>query len=828
MATAESTPHYMRDHLMVADFLPPGIVVVELHGLTYADAVSAPGQFTGIVKDLTSMLDDDYDGAPLLATCVMARRSRDDDDRGGGSRGPTDDDHCVVLCVAALPAGSNSIWTAFAVAARDTADRRFGVPHPDIRSVTAGMVDATLHGCFTRHSTIDSRGVVARNAHGARDCASCTHTWSGHRALSRKSLRRGPLGQMYSLGFHQSLLDRVTLGDIVSYGAKSIVATGRSGKESQEDVSRAKRSLDRLLVCVEGVLAACACAERFGLTRALSAVTRPDRGVGRILADSLDERARTGLALEPITRALVAASVVAHRTKIDAVKIIVEDAGPDLGTAEGMESFVQEWCAPRLAVRTNTDMLAFCERVAAFFMDLHSRPTMGEATHTRAVDATEPRPASLSCTRAPKQRRRRQPQEQRPDAKPATSTDVVACAVPAAPRCGSADCRVSGRRIATGCVVTVACTVGCQVAFHRACWKAAPIVCADHTPCPTPDCWGEIAQVTSVRRRASDDCEPHVLWRAHASRDPPPATPAPASPRLPMMPKAGAACGDSGHADDGATVHADGPVQDDPATHASGRYVVDAGEHRHDTERASQDDDDAVSEPVVLAARSGTPYHKMTRRARCCRHDASARATAAAKDSVVAWPSNRMIACWCWRAWSIRPSIIPKQVSPANLGARTRTTTPCGRPFSSPIPCKPLFCHCCHNMFLLFCRCRALPPAWRSGGPRKIGHDVRSAAKKRPGRRPLDGARLLILFFRKMGLAIVFLAMALSLSCGWLRGPDHEKKKVPGPKMGKEATGRAVLQEGTTDGQHAQAKGKQKKDRRLQKAKAGRGTDTEP
>lgn len=29
--------------------------------------------------------------------------------------------------------------------------------------------------------------------------------------------------------------------------------------------------------------------------------------------------------------------------------------------------------------------------------------------------------------------------------------------------------------------------------------------------------------------------------------------------------------------------------------------------------------------------------------------------------------------------------------------------------------------------------------------------------------------------------------------------------------MGKEATGRAVLQEGTTDGQHAQAKGKQKK-----------------
>lgn len=610
MATAESTPHYMRDHLMVADFLPPGIVVVELHGLTYADAVSAPGQFTGIVKDLTSMLDDDYDGAPLLATCVMARRSRDDDDRGGGSRGPTDDDHCVVLCVAALPAGSNSIWTAFAVAARDTADRRFGVPHPDIRSVTAGMVDATLHGCFTRHSTIDSRGVVARNAHGARDCASCTHTWSGHRALSRKSLRRGPLGQMYSLGFHQSLLDRVTLGDIVSYGAKSIVATGRSGKESQEDVSRAKRSLDRLLVCVEGVLAACACAERFGLTRALSAVTRPDRGVGRILADSLDERARTGLALEPITRALVAASVVAHRTKIDAVKIIVEDAGPDLGTAEGMESFVQEWCAPRLAVRTNTDMLAFCERVAAFFMDLHSRPTMGEATHTRAVDATEPRPASLSCTRAPKQRRRRQPQEQRPDAKPATSTDVVACAVPAAPRCGSADCRVSGRRIATGCVVTVACTVGCQVAFHRACWKAAPIVCADHTPCPTPDCWGEIAQVTSVRRRASDDCEPHVLWRAHASRDPPPATPAPASPRLPMMPKAGAACGDSGHADDGATVHADGPVQDDPATHASGRYVVDAGEHRHDTERASQDDDDAVSEPVVLAARSGTPYHK--------------------------------------------------------------------------------------------------------------------------------------------------------------------------------------------------------------------------
>jgi hypothetical protein len=93
------------------------------------------------------------------------------------------------------------------------------------------------------------------------------------------------------------------------------------------------------------------------------------------------------------------------------------------------------------------------------------------------------------------------------------------------PRCARADaCPCVGQRV---CIerdraVLVTCTVGCRIAFHRSCWRAAGVALpygaqdADLTlQCLTPDCWGLVDRVASMRPSAPN--KPVIEWtRRHA------------------------------------------------------------------------------------------------------------------------------------------------------------------------------------------------------------------------------------------------------------------------------------------------------------------------
>ncbi|BCU03087.1 hypothetical protein [Pandoravirus japonicus] len=593
-------PHFRQGHSVSADPVPSGLAVIELHNVACADVDSAPGQFTGIVKDLTAILARDYglipladgsDGAPLLSACVVGRRSRD------GTRGRlAKDDTCALLCVAALPAGSDSVWMAFALAPYDrTGSRGLCAPHARVKAVDAFLTQATFHGCFAQHATMSDGGVIARNADDARDCASCAGTWRGYRVLSRKSLARGACGRVCSVTAHPSLLDDITLGHIAMCGVRAI-GDARIRGDDRWAVAQATQALGNLLVLVEDIIAACTRAKGCGVSRALSAAAKLDSSAGRILSGGLCGFTDTDRALPPMVAALVAACGVARQIKTDIARIILDDTGTDISGMEVSAFFMDEWRMPRLAIKRTDDALALTGRMASFLSALRDQRAAAAAITTY--------PAVLAIEPAPGRQQRQTP----PDPKPIPEVETTAPLASDAPRCVGAGCRAPGRHIASGCIVTARCTAGCRVTFHRACWKTLGIACADRTPCPTPDCWGEIAEVTSTRSRVFD-CVPRVIWHARKACDlSSPVAPLSALPRSPTQVN-------TKKDDDGATAHNDGggPARGDATCRGSQVTIDGGGEDCHGIKCA--DWDDVTSEPTggLLASPTtgGTPYSKV-------------------------------------------------------------------------------------------------------------------------------------------------------------------------------------------------------------------------
>ncbi|QBZ81739.1 hypothetical protein pclt_cds_1157 [Pandoravirus celtis] len=599
VATVRDLPHFRWGHAVSADPVPSGLAVIELHGLTCAEVASAPGQFAGIVKDLTATLAQDHglipladgcDGAQLLSACIVGRRSRD------GSGRLADDDACALLCVAALPAGSDSVWMAFTLAPYKRTDHRIHAPHAHIKAVDAFVTEAIFHDCFAQHATISGNGTIMRNSNDARDCASCARTWHGHRVLSRKSLRRGACGRVYSTAVHPSLLGRVTLGDIAVCGAQAI-GDARSLGGEEEAVSHATRILGNLLVLIEDIIAACTWAKDHRVSRALSTVAKLDSTTGHILAGGLDGYTDTRRALQPMTAVLVAACSVARQIRTDVAQIILDETGVDIANQEVSTSFMDEWRTSRLAIKSTADALAFSERMISFLLALRDRG-----------GAINPDLAAFTVETTSDQQQR---QRARPEPKPATPLVEAVCLASDTLRCASAVCRVSGRRITSGCIVTACCTAGCRATFHRACWKAADIACADQTPCPTPDCWGEIVEVTSTRSRTSD-VAPHLLWRACKHRDSP-ATSLSTPPLSPTPTTANNDADDDQVSVDSADSDDTGaPAQDDPMYRNNGHTVDDDQGHRR-AEHTGHDNTTSASRygPLASPATGGTPYHKV-------------------------------------------------------------------------------------------------------------------------------------------------------------------------------------------------------------------------
>ncbi|AGO83297.1 hypothetical protein pdul_cds_1025 [Pandoravirus dulcis] len=597
IARVRDHPHFRQGHSVSADPVPPGLAVIELHGLTCTQVDSAPGQFAGIVKDLTAILARDYDlipladdidGAPLLSACVVGRRSRD------GPCGPlTKDDACALLCVAALPAGSDSVWMAFDLAPCDrTGCRRLRAPHAHVKAVDAFLTEAAFHGCFAQHATISSDGVIARNSDDARDCASCASTWRGHRVLSRKSLGRGACGRVCLMAARPSLFDDITLADIAMCGVQAI-ADARFRGDDQWAVAHATQTLGNLLVLIEDIINACTRAKDHGVPRALSAVAELDGSAGRILGNGLHGFTDTDRTLPPMAAALVLACSVARQIKADVSRIILDDTGTDITGLEVSASFMGEWRMPRLAIKRTDDVLALTDRMASFLSALRDQRAAAVAITTD--------PVMLAIEPAPGRQQRQAP----PDPKPTPAVGSTACLASDTPRCAGAGCRAPSRHITSGCVVTARCTAGCRATFHRACWKVAGIARADQTPCPTPDCWGKLAEVTSVRSRAPD-CKPRVLWRARKTCDlPSPVASLSALPLSPARPNT-KTDGDDDRADDGGA-----PARGD-TTCRDGRGTVD-GEDCCVIECAGQDDvaSEPPCAPLASLATGGTPYCKV-------------------------------------------------------------------------------------------------------------------------------------------------------------------------------------------------------------------------
>lgn len=511
---SEAFAHYLKGSLLEAQrFLPPGLVVVELHGLYHADVTSAPGQLLGIVGDTLCHYDawDGHGNVPLLSACVLARRPRADDEHNARSAGG---DLCAVLAVCATGDPEYSLWLACSVTECSEADYRYGVPHPDMKCVVAQICPAVLHDCFTRHATISADGTIARNADDGRGCASCARTWRGHAVLSRRSLRRGPLGRVYDIKLHESVAARFTLADIAALCMCAVIHAAALNQR-KEEAARVRRLVVNLLTNISLLADSCVRAAASGATDVLTSVAESDdaqcqlisvTGVNAILFWDLQtakDFAEIALCALCSLRALFSEQAPTGE----------ETAASQPRTpARTVPPFIARWRAMTDVPHSDEGMFQTSVLMAEFMWTLreHYGPADGarRARHAEIVERYRATQMSNGVRRVTH------------NLKPPADLSETAPVQPGAWRCGGQPCLAPRRRIVSGCMVTSRCTAGCQATFHRACWKARCVARADRAACPTPDCWGEITEVTSTRLRGAD-CRPHILWQSV------PSTPAP-------------------------------------------------------------------------------------------------------------------------------------------------------------------------------------------------------------------------------------------------------------------------------------------------------------
>ncbi|AVK75562.1 hypothetical protein pqer_cds_1140 [Pandoravirus quercus] len=593
-----TTPTHADEHELDDVPLLPGTFVVELHGLSRDHALSLADLIHGIVDDAARNLLDGR-SAHLLAAYIMACQPRaGDDTNDDGTYLLSPDPACTVLCVAALRSRTLASWIAIYM--KPVGEK--------IKMVTA---KCTLSGCFARHARIESDGAIDRNEAGAGGCGTCARTWSGfHTLVKRQRPRESAMTSRHaalaaaSLKAHQSLRLRGGIGEIMGIYASGIHNARSLMDPADPRIARALGALTALAAHVDAVLLVCAWASAFGVPQALLIVCDADASAGSALPDDSPLLYRPDEMLDCTVGVAVRMGLLVARARIAATEVIAKETGRDVATLDAPASFVKKWRTSRLAISTTDDMGHWARRVTEYLLRVRKSPTVVAATEARRAEtSTATGPPTAPPRTDPKQQQQRQKDE------PASRTCRVDLATSDAPRCADSDCCTPGRRITSGCVVTVACTAGCRVTYHRACWKTAAIVCIDHTRCPTSDCWGEIIEVTSVRLRASD-AAPHILWRARNNHGKP-TTSAPSLSPTPID-----------AADDRGVDRADHRVGDhydtDPFVREkdpkdSGERIlkddIEDGPRVEDGEE-SRDVDKLGSDPLASPTTGGTPYHK--------------------------------------------------------------------------------------------------------------------------------------------------------------------------------------------------------------------------
>lgn len=552
----------------VAGFIVPGLLVVELQRVPYADPLSSLGTR---VSDIVSTAARNLKGADmgdvrLMAAYVMDRRAPGEPSSHGASKGHANDlslrngsdnnnnsssskngdngcnDICTLLCVASSSVGGSSHWVGLDMqCSRESACPRGRRPRRGRKWFSISVAPASLIGCFTRHASINASGSIDRKETDAAGCATCARTWSGFalaiaRTQSRERVNAARLAALTaaSLQARRSFRCEAGIVDVLCAGVVAIKEVAPLMHPCDPRLQRAERALSALAGYVEGALMLCLWAERFDATEAKRIIGDADARAALALPEAAPRLRRAADVLDSVVGVAVAAGVIIARANVTAAEAVCAAAGFNGSpvTFTHMRDALSGLSLTAVLDQSEADMADWARRASACFMsarkitiDAAAKATAAAAAQTAGASSSNARESALPSwkERGRCEARDCLAQERDPVSTasnmPATVPDTAATTL----TCASGGCRTEGRRIVSGCVVTVDCDARCSVSFHRSCWEAAHIALhasgADDAgvPCATSDCTGWIVRVTSARLRAMDRTQ-RVLWQSPEGR----------------------------------------------------------------------------------------------------------------------------------------------------------------------------------------------------------------------------------------------------------------------------------------------------------------------
>ncbi|WBR15008.1 gag protein domain-containing protein [Pandoravirus kuranda] len=548
----------------VAGFIVPGLVVVELQRVPYADPLSSLGtHVSDIVVTAARNLKGAYVGdVRLMAAYIMDRRAPDNLAPRDPAKGEADylspgndgnggcDDICTLLCVASSSLGGSSHWVGLDMqCSRESACPRGRRPRRGRKWFSISVAPASLIGCFTRHATINASGIIDRKEADAAGCATCARTWSGFtlaiaRTQSRERVNAARLAALTaaSLQARRSFRCEAGIVDVLCAGVIAVKEVAPLIRACDPRLQRAERALSALARYVEGALMLCLWADRFDATEAKRIIGEADARAASALPEAAPRLRRAADVLDSVVAVAVAAGVIVARANVaaaDAVCAAVGFNGSPV-TFTHMRDALSSLSLAAVLDQSEEDMADWARRASACFMSarkatieagIRAAAAAALSAQTVASEAMAPDAhGDAAASRKDQDRREaRHGSTQERDTVPnapnqhATAPNTIATSTTTASTvalpCASSVCRAEGRRIVSGCVVTVECDAHCSVSFHRACWEAAHIALetgdadSEGAPCATPDCQGRIVRVTSARLRAVDRPQ-RILWQA--------------------------------------------------------------------------------------------------------------------------------------------------------------------------------------------------------------------------------------------------------------------------------------------------------------------------
>ncbi|AVK77572.1 hypothetical protein pmac_cds_884 [Pandoravirus macleodensis] len=555
----------------VAGFIVPGLLVVELQRVPYADPLSSLGTH---VSDIVSTAARNLNGADmgdvrLMAAYIMDRRAPDEsssshgapkehtkylslksDGNGGGNGGSnSDDDICTLLCVASSSVGGSSHWVGLDMqCSRESPCPRGRRPRRGRKWFSISVAPASLIGCFTRHASINASGAIDRRDVGPAGCTTCARTWSGFalaiaRTQSRERVNAARLAALTaaSLQARRSFRCEAGIVDVLCAGVVAIKEVAPLMQPSDPRLQRAERALSVLARYVEGALMLCLWAERFHATEAKRIIGDADARAATALPEAAPRLRRAADVLDSVVAVAVAAGVIIARANVAAAEAVCAAAGFNGSpvTFTHMRDALSGLSLAAVLDQSEADMADWARRASACFMSARKATIEAAIKATAAAAAAQTKGdealrehekillAKEDRGRHDCPTRERDPVSTKqgvPDLPTTLSVDIAATTTTTTLVCASSECHAEGRRIVSGCVVAADCDAHCSVPFHRSCWEAAHIVLNTDgdgagAPCATPDCTGRIVRVTSTRLRAVDRPR-RILWQASKERCP--------------------------------------------------------------------------------------------------------------------------------------------------------------------------------------------------------------------------------------------------------------------------------------------------------------------